>query len=87
MNDAEFLGYLVSAIITLGGFVAVIIKFVQPINDLRVIIQKLNDTIDSIRNDVVAQNKRIEKHGTQIDDLSNRVGKIETKIDIHLNDD
>lgn len=81
MNEAEFLGYLVLAIITLGGFVAVIVKFVQPINDLRVVIQKLNDCIETLRNDSNAQNRRIEKHGEQIDDLNNRVGKIETKIE------
>lgn len=86
MSDAEFLGYLISAVITLGGFVAVIIKFVQPINDLRVVIQKLNDTIDSLKDDIMTQDKRIEKHGMQIDDLNHRVGKIETKIDMHLDE-
>jgi outer membrane murein-binding lipoprotein Lpp len=81
MNEVEFLGYLVLAIITLGGFVAVIVKFVQPINDLRVVIQKLNDCIEALRNDNDAQNRRIEKHGEQIDDLNNRVGKMETKME------
>nr|DAU60961.1 MAG TPA: Protein of unknown function (DUF1664) [Caudoviricetes sp.] len=81
MNEAEFLGYLVLAIITLGGFVAVIVKFVQPINDLRIVIQKLNDCIEALRNDNDAQNRRIEKHGEQIDDLNNRVGKMETKME------
>lgn len=84
MKDVQFLGYLISAIITLGGFVAVIMKFIQPINDLRVVIQKLNDTIDALKNDNTIQNKRIDKHGEQIDDLNHRVGKIETKIDMHL---
>ena len=83
MDDVQFVGYLISAIITLGGFVAVIMKFIQPINDLRVVIQKLNDTIDALKNDNLVQNKRIDKHGEQIDDLTHRVGKIETKIDIH----
>lgn len=82
MDDIQFLGYLISAIITLGGFIAVIMKFIQPINDLRVVIQKLNDTIDALKNDNLTQNKRIDKHGEQIDDLNHRVGKIETKIDM-----
>lgn len=81
MNEVEFLGYLVLSIITLGGFVAVIVKFVQPINDLRVVIQKLNDCIDTLRNDNDVQNQRIKKHGEQIDNLNNRVGKIETKME------
>ena len=86
MDDVQFLGYLISAIITLGGFIAVIMKFIQQINDLRVVIQKLNDTIDTLKDDNLTQNKRIEKHGEQIDELNHRVGKIETKIDMHLED-
>lgn len=81
MNETEFVGYLVLAVITLGGFIAVIMKFVQPINDLRIVIQKLNDTIDTLKTDNVTQNRRIEKHGEQIDDLNHRVGKIENKIE------
>ena len=87
MDELQFLGYLVSAIITLGAFVAVIIKFVQPINDLRVVIQKLNDNTDSLKKDNTQQNKRIDKHGEQIDQLDRRVGKIETKIEIRRNDE
>lgn len=81
MNNYEILGIIVSAVITLGGFVAVIMKFVQPINDLRIVIQKLNDTIDNLQRDNDTQNRRIDKHGKQIDDLNNRVGKIETKME------
>lgn len=83
MNETEFVGYLVLAVITLGGFIAVIMKFVQPINDLRIVIQELNDTIDTLKTDNVTQNQRIEKHGEQIDDLNHRVGNIETKIEIY----
>lgn len=83
MNEVEFVGYLVSALITLGGFVAVIMKFIQPINELRLVIQKLNDTIDALKDDTDILNKRIEKHGEQIDDLDHRVGKIETKIEMY----
>ena len=83
MNEVVFVGYLVLAVVTLGGFIAVIMKLVQPINDLRVVIQKLNDTIDTLKTDNVTQNRRIEKHGEQIDDLNHRVGNIETKIEIY----
>lgn len=83
MNETQFLGYLISAIITLGGFVAVIMKFVQPINDLRIVIQKLNDTIDTLKTDNDNQNKRIEKHGEEIDKLDHRVGKLETKVEMY----
>nr|DAJ97372.1 MAG TPA: hypothetical protein [Herelleviridae sp.] len=81
------MGYLVSAVITLGAFIAVVIKFTQPINDLRVVIQKLNDNIDALQNDNTRQSKKIEKHGEQIDELDHRVGKIETKIEFYHHKD
>lgn len=81
MDKPEFIGYLVSAIITLGSFIAVIIKFMQPINNLLITVQKINDNIDAIKNDNGVQNQRIEKHGEQIYNLDRRVGKIETKIE------
>ena len=84
MDSYEVLGIIVSSVITLGSFIAVIIKFVQPINDLRIVIQKLNDTIDNLQRDNDTQNKRSDKHGKQIDDLNNRVGKIETKMETSL---
>lgn len=83
MEDTQFLGYLVMAIITLGGFVTVIQKFTQPINDLKVVIQELRDCISSIKADNATQNRRIEEHGKQIDDLKNRVNKVETKVDLY----
>lgn len=83
MNEMQFIGYLISAVITLGGFVAVIMKFIQPINDLRVVIQKLNDNIDMLKSDNENHDKRIEKHGQEIDKLDTRVGKLETKMDLY----
>lgn len=87
MDELQFMGYLVSAVITLGAFIAVVIKFTQPINDLRVVIQKLNDNIDALQNDNTRQSKKIEKHGEQIDELDHRVGKIETKIEFYHHND
>lgn len=77
------LGTLVSGIITLGGFIAIIVKFIQPINDLRVVIQKLNDKLDSQTEKMENHDRRIERHGQEIDKLDNRVGKLETKMDIY----
>lgn len=83
MEETQFLGYLVMAIITLGGFVTVIQKFTQPINDLKVVIQELRDCISSIKADNATQNRRIEEHGKEIDSLKDRMGKAETKIDLY----
>lgn len=83
MDAVQFLGEAIGAVITLGGFIAVIMKFVQPINDLRVVIQKLNDQLDAQRKEDERRDKEIEAHGKKISDLDNRVGKIETKMDLY----
>lgn len=83
MDQTQFLGYLIIAVVTLGSFIGVIMKFTQPINDLRVVIQKLNDNIDSLKKNNDEQNKKIEKHDNQIDKLDHRVGTIETKMDMY----
>ena len=83
MDEMQIIGIAVSAIITLGAFIAVIMKFVQPINDLRVVIQKLNDNIDTMKSDNEKQDKRITKHGEEIDKLDHRVGTLETKMDLY----
>lgn len=86
MDEAQFLGYLVLAIVTLGAFIAVIMKFTQPINDLRVVIQKLNDNIDSLKNTDNQHTKKLEQHDAQIGKLDRRVGKLETKVIMYHSD-
>ena len=83
MDEMQIIGYGVTIIITLGSFIAVIMKFTQPINDLRVVIQKLNDNIDAMKRDDELRDERITKHGEQIDELGRRVGKMETRMDIY----
>ena len=83
MDSNTIIGYVVTSIITLGGFVAVIMKFIQPINELRVVIQKLNDNIDVVKRDNEQQGKKIEVHDEKITELDGRVGRIETKIDVY----
>ena len=63
MDDMQLLGYAVTVIITLGAFVSVIQKFTQPINELKVVIQKLNDNIDAIKDTNKSHSKRLDKHG------------------------
>lgn len=82
-EDALIIGYAVLAVITLGSFIGLVLKFIQPINELRVVIQKLNDNIDTLKNDTITHDKRIEKHGQEIEKLDHRVGKLETKMDIY----
>ena len=82
-EEAIIIGYAILALITLGSFVALVLKFVQPINELRIVIQKLNDNIDTLKIDNANHDKRIEKHGLEIDKLDHRVGKLETKMDMY----
>jgi predicted nuclease with TOPRIM domain len=83
MGETEVIGYAVTAIITLGAFIAVIQKFTTPINELKLVIQKLNDNIDAIKSENATHDKRLDKHSDQIDKLDNRVGKLETKVDLY----
>lgn len=86
MEETQFLGYLVTAVITLGAFVAVIQKLTQPINDLKVVIQELRDCISSLNADNANQNHRIEEHGKEIDSLKDRMTQAETRIDLYHKD-
>lgn len=83
MEETQFLGYLITAVITLGAFVAVIQKLTQPINDLKVVIQELRDCISSLKTDNATQNRRLEEQGREIDDLKDRMTKAETKINMY----
>ena len=83
MDEMKILGYAVTVIITLGGFIGVINKFTQPINELRVVMQKVNDTLEALKNDNATQTKRLDRHGEKIDILEKKVGKIETKMDMY----
>ena len=49
MDQAQIIGYVIMAILELAAFVAVIVKFTQPINELRIVIQKLNDNFESMK--------------------------------------
>ena len=82
MDDVVLIGYDVTAVVVLGGFIGVIMKFTQPINDLRVVIQKLNDKIDSIIADANELKIRVGEQEKEIDTIGTRVCKIETRIDL-----
>ena len=83
MPQTQIIGYIVLAVVTLGGFIGVIQKITQPINDLRIVVQELRDCINSLKTDNSTQNKRLDKHGEEIDKLNSRVQKIETKMTLY----
>ena len=79
----EFLGYLVLGLATLIGLFWTAQKFLEPINALNLAVQELRDYIGSLKEDDERQNADIKEHTKEIDKLKDRVGKVETKIDMY----
>lgn len=86
MDQAQLIGYAVTIVITLGSFIAVIQKFTQPINELKIVIQKLNDNIDTLKTDNDTQNKRLDRHSNEIDDLKLRMNNVELQMKVYHKD-
>ena len=94
MDNAQIVGYLIVGVITLGSFFGVVAKFTQPIkdiedkftksiNDLTLVIQELKIAINSLKESNNLVNKRLEKHGDEIDRLDKRVHDLETKMSMY----
>lgn len=79
----EFLGYLVLGLATLIGLFTAAQKFLEPIDALNLAVQELRDYIGSLKEDDERQNQDIKEHSKEIDKLKDRVGKVETKIDMY----
>ena len=80
MDEKIIISYVIIALLTVGSLVAMAMKFIQPINELRIAIQKLTDTIDNLIKENEALKSRITEHGKEIDTLTVRVNAIETKM-------
>ena len=87
MDPNQFLGYLISGIITLGGFVAIVWKFTQPINDLKIVIQELKDTLNAMRESDKRRDETLEAHGRDIIDLRETVSTLKTNVEMYHHDD
>lgn len=83
MDENTFLGYLIPAIITLGGFIAIVMKMVQPINELRIVIQELKDCISAMRENDQRRDEQLKKHEEKIDKLEDRTNKLETQVKMY----
>lgn len=58
-------------------------KFTESIHDLAIVMQDLKSCISTLKNENSLVNKRLEKHGKEIDDLNERVKVLETQMKIH----
>ena len=80
----EFLGYLVLGLAALVGLLVSIQKlFTDPVNALNISMQQLSGRLDALAKDDERQNEMLAKHGEQINDLHDRVGIVETLIDMY----
>lgn len=67
-------------IIEAAGFLVALIAVVAPIVKLNVNIAKLNATLESMQGDFDQHDKRIAKHGEQIDELEKIAVNHDTRI-------
>lgn len=78
MNEAEMIGVIVLASVTILGFLTAIIK---PIIDLNKSITQLIASVDRLVEEQRTQDNRIETHGKEIDGMKLIIENHETRID------
>jgi len=74
MDDVQFMGLLIGAIASLLGIASIIVAIlVKPVINLNKSITKLNDSIDKLNGDNEKLEKRVSKHGEEIDAIQDKV--------------
>ena len=76
----DMVGAIISAVVVVGSFVALIIKIVKPINELNISIVRLTAAIEGLLSNDKRQDARIEKHGCEIDSLNMQIVNHEQRI-------
>ena len=80
-------GMVVVALIAIYGIYKSIQKDAEarqkPLNDLNINIIKLSESIDAMHQRDVIRDKRLEKHGQEIDELDDRVHEAEHILSNH----
>lgn len=87
MGEAQIIGYIVLAVITLGTFITMVFKAVskitQPINDLRLVIQELKDCIKEITKENATHTALLDRHSKLIEELQMDVMELKHTIDMY----
>ena len=83
MDANVFLGYLIPGLITLGSFIAIVMRIVQPITELRIAIQELKDCISAMRENDRRRDEQIKSHDERINQLETRTDKLETRVGMY----
>ena len=86
MEQAFAIGAVVLALISIFKLVSAVNsfsdKFTGPLNELRIAIQRLNDSIEHLLKESEVLKDRITKHGQEIDALISRLDKLEMKVEM-----
>ena len=65
-NEVFMLGAVILALITIGSFVALIVKLMGPINQLNLAVQELRSLIKAQKEQLDTQNRKLEEFGRAI---------------------
>lgn len=57
--------------------------FIASIGELKIAIQELKDCVSGLKEMNSVINKRLEKHGEEIDELKRRVDRLDTKMNMY----
>lgn len=87
MEQAQLIGYGVIALSTILGFIVTVLKFIQPINELRIVIQELKDCITNIIKDNARNTERLDKQRDQIEQLQKDVAEIKLMMNVYHKED
>lgn len=87
MEQAQLIGYGVIALSTILGFIVTVLKFIQPINELRIVIQELKDCIKNIIKDNARHTERLDKQRDQIEQLQKDVVEIKLMMNVYHKED
>ena len=77
---ADMVGAIISAVVVIGSFVALVMKIVKPINELNISIVKLTAAIKGLLANDKIQDERINKHGCEIDSLNMQMVNHEQRL-------
>ncbi len=83
MNGSEFLGMLIVALVSVGGFAGLLLKCFKPISDLNMNIVRLTDAIDQLNRNYDKHERRLNSHSRELDELAGILSKHSQELGRH----
>ena len=91
MEQAFTIGAVILALLSIFKLIGAVNsfseKFTGPLNELKIAIQRLNDSIEHLIKDSEVLKDKITKHGQEIHHLNSRMDKVELKMDMYHKED